>query len=185
LRYVATSAGVLVLKPRPFSAAWASSGPYRRITASDSGGGTEKTCASRDTIVWTSRPRCPAHHYPMSTKTDSCVGDWAASNNVELGLRPVLRQRLNRIEAQFTALRYSALDGTDRLSHADQASMIRRYTWRNRHAHDKQLRQVVTKASTIKAAEVAGRGTSPFGPLRAASCTQRVWPDTLRYRRTE
>ena len=34
---------------------------------------------------------------------------------------------LNRIEAQFTALRYFALDGTDHASHKEQASMIRRY----------------------------------------------------------
>ena len=34
---------------------------------------------------------------------------------------------LNRIEAQFSALRYFALDGTDHNSHAEQASMIRRY----------------------------------------------------------
>jgi hypothetical protein len=31
-----------------------------------------------------------------------------------------------RIEAQFTALRYFALDGTDHASHKEQASMIRR-----------------------------------------------------------
>ena len=34
---------------------------------------------------------------------------------------------LNRIEAQFTALRYFALDGTDHPSHKPQGSMIRRY----------------------------------------------------------
>ena len=33
---------------------------------------------------------------------------------------------LNRIEAQFTALRYFALDGTDHRSHKEQGSMIRR-----------------------------------------------------------
>ena len=44
---------------------------------------------------------------------------------------------LNRIEAQFTALRYFALDGTDHASHEEQSSMIRRYiVWRNRNAHD-------------------------------------------------
>jgi len=38
---------------------------------------------------------------------------------------------LNRIEAQFTALRYFALDGTDRRSHKEQGSMIRRsIIWR-------------------------------------------------------
>nr|WP_258017449.1 hypothetical protein [Streptomyces noursei] len=34
----------------------------------------------------------------------------------------------NRIEAQFTALRYFMLDGTDHTSHKEQGSMIRRYT---------------------------------------------------------
>ncbi|MCX4418484.1 hypothetical protein O1M63_45260 [Streptomyces mirabilis] len=33
---------------------------------------------------------------------------------------------LNRIEAQFTALRYFTLDGTDYASHKEQGSMIRR-----------------------------------------------------------
>ena len=43
---------------------------------------------------------------------------------------------LNRIEAQFAALRYFALDGTDHPSHDEQARMIRRYiAWRNRNAH--------------------------------------------------
>ncbi|MGV9747072.1 transposase [Rhodococcus zopfii] len=38
-------------------------------------------------------------------------------------------------EAQFTALRYFALDGTDHGSHREQAIMIRRYIiWRNKHA---------------------------------------------------
>ncbi len=92
----------------------------------------------------------------LSTKTDSRVGQWAAANNVELAYVPFYGSWLNRIEAQFTALRYFALDGTDHNSHAEQASMIRRYiAWRNRHAHDKLLRQVVTKASTIKRAKVA------------------------------
>jgi hypothetical protein len=34
--------------------------------------------------------------------------------------------RLNRIEAQFTALSFFALDGTGHSSHGEQASMIRR-----------------------------------------------------------
>jgi hypothetical protein len=34
---------------------------------------------------------------------------------------------VNRIEAQFTALRYSALHDTDHTSHKEQAGMIRRY----------------------------------------------------------
>jgi len=53
---------------------------------------------------------------------------------------------VNRIEAQFTALRYFALDGTDHRSHEEQASMIRRYIiWRNRHAKDEALREIVAR----------------------------------------
>ena len=62
----------------------------------------------------------------------------------------------NRIEAQFQALRYFTLDGTDHPSHAEQASMIRRYIiWRNAHATDPRLRKVVKRAATIKRAKVA------------------------------
>jgi hypothetical protein len=55
---------------------------------------------------------------------------------------------LNRIEAQFTALRYFTLDGTDHATHKEQGSMIRRYIlWRNRHADDRRLRAVVDRAN--------------------------------------
>ena len=55
---------------------------------------------------------------------------------------------LNRIEAQFTALRYFALDGTDHTTHQEQASMIRRYIiWRNNHAYDQRLCRIVTRAN--------------------------------------
>jgi len=60
------------------------------------------------------------------------------------------------IEAQFTALRYFALDGTDHPGHKQQASMIRRYLiWRNTHHTDPVLRKVVRRAETIKRARVA------------------------------
>jgi transposase len=49
----------------------------------------------------------------LATKKDSRVGDWAAAHNVELAYTPTHSSWLNRIEAQFTALRYFALDGTD------------------------------------------------------------------------
>jgi DNA-binding NarL/FixJ family response regulator len=40
------------------------------------------------------------------------------------------------------------LDGTDHTSHAEQASMIRRYIiWRNRNAHDQRLQQIVNRAN--------------------------------------
>ena len=55
---------------------------------------------------------------------------------------------MNRIEAQFQALRYFTLDGTDHGSHEEQASMIRRYIrWRNRHAADKALTEYVKRAN--------------------------------------
>jgi hypothetical protein len=55
---------------------------------------------------------------------------------------------LNRIEAQFTALRYFTLDGTDHTSHHQQASMIRRYiAWRNQHAHNQRLCDIVDRAN--------------------------------------
>jgi hypothetical protein len=55
---------------------------------------------------------------------------------------------LNGIEAQFTALRYFALDGTDHECHRAQARMIRRYIhWRNRNAHDQTLRELVKRAN--------------------------------------
>jgi transposase len=92
----------------------------------------------------------------LSTKTDRRVGEWAAANNVELAYVPFYGSWLNRIEAQFTALRYFALDGTDHQSHREQASMIRRYiAWRNRNVTDPKLRKVVRRAETIKRAKVA------------------------------
>jgi transposase len=92
----------------------------------------------------------------LTTKTDDRVGRWAAANNVELAYVPFYGSWLNRIEAQFTALRYFTLDGTDHDSHRAQASMIRRYiAWRNRHATDPALRKVIRRAETIKRAKVA------------------------------
>jgi transposase len=84
----------------------------------------------------------------LSTKNDQRVAEWADANNIELAYTPTYSSWLNRIEAQFTALRYFALDGTDHNTHAEQASMIRRYIrWRNRNAHDKALRELVNRAN--------------------------------------
>ena len=83
-----------------------------------------------------------------STKKDQRVSEWAAANNVEFAYVPFYASWLNRIEAQFTALRYFALDGTDHPSHHEQARMIRRYiAWRNRNSHDRALREVVKRAN--------------------------------------
>ena len=84
----------------------------------------------------------------LSTARDGRVGAWASANNVEIAYTPTNSSWLNRVEAQFTALRYFALDGTDHASHKEQASMIRRHIiWRNTHAYDERLRQVVTRAN--------------------------------------
>jgi hypothetical protein len=73
---------------------------------------------------------------------------WAAANNTEIACTPTNSSWLNRIEAQFTALRYFAVDGTDHATHQEQASMIRRYTiWRNNHAYDERLRRVLARAN--------------------------------------
>jgi transposase len=85
----------------------------------------------------------------LSTAKDTRVGTWATANNVEIACTPTNSSWLNRIEAQFTALRYFTLDGTDHASHKEQASMIRRYIiWRNNHAYDEPLRRIVNRANT-------------------------------------
>jgi transposase len=84
----------------------------------------------------------------LTTRRDGRVGAWAAAANVEIAYTPSNASWLNRIEAQFTALRYFALDGTDHASHKEQASMIRRYIiWRNNHAYDDRLRRIVDRAT--------------------------------------
>ena len=84
----------------------------------------------------------------LSTAQDGRVGIRAAANNVEIAYTPTNSSWLNRIEAQFTALRYFTLDGTDHANHKEQASMIRRYiTWRNNHAYDQRLRRIVNRAN--------------------------------------
>jgi transposase len=84
----------------------------------------------------------------LTTRKDKRVGTWASANNTEIAYTPTNSSYLNRVEAQFTALRYFALDGTDHASHKEQASMIRRYIiWRNNHAYDERLRRVVERSN--------------------------------------
>ena len=91
---------------------------------------------------------CDNYSPHLTTKRCRRVTDWAEANNVEIAYTPTNSSYLNRIEAQFTALRYFALDGTDHASHKQQGSMIRRYIiWRNRHAADERLRAVVNRAN--------------------------------------
>ncbi len=84
----------------------------------------------------------------LTTKKCQRVAQWAEENNVEIAYTPTNSSWLNRIEAQFTALRYFALDGTDHGSHREQASMIRRYIiWRNKHVEDQRLHEIVNRAN--------------------------------------
>jgi len=64
----------------------------------------------------------------LTTKRCRRVAVWAEADNVEITYTPTNSSWLYRIEAQFTALRYFALDGTDHRSHKEQGSMIRPYS---------------------------------------------------------
>jgi transposase len=84
----------------------------------------------------------------LTTRKDKRVGQWAAASNAEIAYTPTNASWWNRIEAQFTALRYFALDGTDHATHEEQGSMIRRYIiWRNNHAYDERLRRIIDRAN--------------------------------------
>lgn len=70
------------------------------------------------------------------------------ASKVEFAYTPTNSSWLNRIEAQFTATGYFALDSTDHANHKEQGSMIRRYIIRrNKHAADERLREVVNRAN--------------------------------------
>ncbi|GAA2355599.1 hypothetical protein SVIO_109010 [Streptomyces violaceusniger] len=91
---------------------------------------------------------CDNYSPHLTTKRCRRVADWAQANNVEIAYTPTNSSWLNRIEAQFTALRYFTLDGTDHPTHKAQGGMIRRYIiWRNRNAADERLRKVVDRAN--------------------------------------
>jgi transposase len=84
----------------------------------------------------------------LTTRKDQRVGQWAQANNAEITCTPTNSSWLNRIEAQFTALRYFALDGTGHATHEQQASMIRRYIiWRNNLTCDQRLRRIVARVN--------------------------------------
>jgi transposase len=60
------------------------------------------------------------------------VHAWCAANDVELVFTPTYGSRLNWIEAEFAALRYFALNGTDHRSHTEQNAAIAGYVrWHN------------------------------------------------------
>jgi transposase len=114
---------------------WRSAATCARCTRPRCGSGSCWTTSAR-----TGRPR--------PTPEDARVGDWAQRSNVELAYVPFYASWLNRIEAQFQALRYFTLDGTDHASHAEQGRMIRRYiAWRNRNTQHHKLREIVNRAN--------------------------------------
>ena len=66
------------------------------------------------------------------------VQAWCADNDVELVFTPTYGSWLNWIEAEFAALRYFALNGTDHRSHAEQNAAIAGYVrWHNIRAQPK------------------------------------------------
>jgi len=74
---------------------------------------------------------CPLCHLGLPTP-------WCAANNVELVFLPTYGSWLNWIEAEFAALRYFALNGTDHRSHAEQNVAIAGYVrWPNIRAKPK------------------------------------------------
>jgi len=67
------------------------------------------------------------------------VRTWAGEHDVELVFLPTHASWLNWIEAEFAALRYFALGGTDHTSHAEQGAAIGDYLrWRNARAEPKR-----------------------------------------------
>ncbi|MEU8241434.1 transposase [Actinoplanes missouriensis] len=63
---------------------------------------------------------------------------WCAANAVELVFLPTCSSWLNWIEAEFAALRYFALNGTEHQSHTEQDAAIGDYIrWHNQQARPK------------------------------------------------
>ncbi len=84
----------------------------------------------------------------LTTGKDKRVGQWAAAGNAEIACTPANSSWMNRLECQFTALREFTLNGTDRATHREQGSMIRRYiAWRNRNTSNPRLRRIVERAN--------------------------------------
>jgi len=66
------------------------------------------------------------------------VRTWCTANRVDLVFLPTYSSWLNWIEAEFAAVRYFALNGTDHRTHAEQDTAIGAYIrWRNQRAKPK------------------------------------------------
>ncbi|MGW7671561.1 IS630 family transposase [Streptomyces sp. NPDC054775] len=69
------------------------------------------------------------------------VRAWVTDNDIELVFLPTYGSWLNWIEAEFAALRYFALNGTDHRSHDEQNAAIGAYVrWRNARGTEDTLR---------------------------------------------
>ncbi len=91
---------------------------------------------------------CTSSSTTSAPTTAAQMREWAALNNVELAYTPHYASWLNRIEAQFRALRYFTLAGTDHPDHATQARLIRRYIhWRNRNTDNPRLKRLINTAN--------------------------------------
>lgn len=74
------------------------------------------------------------------------VAAWCAAHDVELVFTPTHASWLNWIEAEFTALRYFTLDGSDYPTHEAQEAAIAGYVrWANKRATPKQRFAVGSK----------------------------------------
>ncbi|MCM0674508.1 IS630 family transposase [Micromonospora phytophila] len=77
------------------------------------------------------------------------VRAWCATNQVELVFLPTYASWLNWIEAEFAAVRYFALNGTDHRSHAEQDAAIGDYIrWRNQRARPKTGSRSTPRSAT-------------------------------------
>jgi hypothetical protein len=66
------------------------------------------------------------------------VAAWCQTNQIDLVFLPTYASWLDWIEAEFAAVRYFALDGTDHRSHHERDTAIGAYIrWRNYHAQPK------------------------------------------------
>ncbi len=115
------------------------------------GSGSVVTWRRAQMVLWSAQGIaiiCDNYSPHLTTRKDTRVGDWAMANNTEIAYLRTNSSWMNRIEAQFTALREFALNGTDHTTHREQDSMIRRYiAWRNRHTSDPRLCQIIGRAN--------------------------------------
>ncbi|WP_262286851.1 hypothetical protein [Micromonospora sp. MA102] len=109
------------------------------------------------------------------------MADWAASNNVEIAYTPTNNSWLNRIEAQFTALRYFTLDGTDA---ARRATCIRPDTGRREVGQTTGDRSVAEQEEARRLLDAFETGRHVTGQARKThwrtTATTATFPEAVR-----